>query len=517
MHLVSTVTTAAICGIEARKVVVEADISGGLPSFVMVGFLASEVKEAQDRIRTALLNSGFRLPASRVTVSLSPADVRKSGSWFDLPIAVAVLGAMGIIPPGMEDMMIAGELGLSGAIRPVPGIMEMAFRAKEFGCGTCIVPAENLAEGANAPDVDVMGAWSLRQVIAFMTGEGRLEEPAEYLPKEEMREPAMDFAELKGQPLLRRAAEITAAGFHHMLMIGPPGCGKSLTAKCLPSILPALTKEEAIEITRIHSVAGILPENSRLIGERPFRAPHHTATGASLAGGGGYPRPGEISLAHGGVLFLDELPEFRPQVLETLRQPLEEGKITITRVHGDYTFPAHFILAAAMNPCRCGYFPDRTRCACTEADVKKYLEHISRPFLDRIDLCVEVGLPSYDDLRDPAPGESSAKIRERVENAVEIQKERYRGTSLRFNGELGGEELERWCRLGSAEDKLLKAAYKKYSLTGRGCMRILKVARTIADLDGSGLIREEHLMEALGFRMADRRLWGLEGGGWNGL
>ena len=373
--MVSTVTTAAICGIEARKVVVEADVSGGLPSFVMVGFLASEVKEAQDRIRTALLNSGFRLPPSRVTVSLSPADLRKSGSWFDLPIAVAVLGALGIIPPGMEDMLIAGELGLSGEIRPVHGIMEMAFRAKGFGCSTCIVPAANLEEGACAADVDVKGAWSLRQVIAFMTGEGSLVRPgdAENGAKETRETPA-DFSALRGQPLLRRSAEIAAAGFHHMLMVGPPGSGKSMTAKCLPSILPDLTDEEAIEITRIHSVAGTLPENSRLIRTRPFRAPHHTATAASLTGGGGYPKPGEISLAHGGVLFLDELPEFRPQVLETLRQPLEEGKVMISRVHGDYTFPAHFILAAAMNPCRCGYFPDRSRCSCTQADVRKYLD-----------------------------------------------------------------------------------------------------------------------------------------------
>lgn len=511
--MVSTVTTAAICGIEARRVSVEADISSGLPCFVMVGFLGSEVKEAQDRVRTALVNSGFRMPSARVTVSLSPADLRKSGSWFDLPIAVAVLGAMGVVPAVMDDIMMAGELGLTGSVRPVRGIMEMVCRSADFGCRSCIIPLENLDEGACIPGRQVMGAGSLREVIGYLTGDGFLKgasyEPDMPVPEKDHDQP--DFRELKGQPLLRRAAEIAVSGFHNMLMIGPPGSGKSMTARRLPSIMPGITLEEAVEITRIHSVAGVLPEGSGLISRRPFRAPHHTATSASFAGGGNYPGPGEISLAHGGILFLDELPLFRTEVLETLRQPLEEGKITICRIHGDYTFPAHFILAAAMNPCRCGFFPDRTKCRCTSADVRKYLEHISRPLLDRIDLCAETGLPAYEELRTADPGEDSTSIRSRVEAARKIQSERYKDTPFRFNGDLTGAGVERYCRLGKESEKLLAGAYRKFSLTGRGCIRILKVARTIADLEGADEISCEHLAEALGYRMADQRLWQAEG------
>ncbi len=511
--MVSTVTTAAICGIEARRVSVEADISSGLPCFVMVGFLGSEVKEAQDRVRTALVNSGFRMPSARVTVSLSPADLRKSGSWFDLPIAVAVLGAMGVVPPVMDDIMMAGELGLTGSVRPVRGIMEMVCRSADFGCRSCIIPLENLDEGACISGRQVMGAGSLREVIGYLTGDGFLKgasyDPDMPLPEKDHDQP--DFRELKGQPLLRRAAEIAVSGFHNMLMIGPPGSGKSMTARRLPSIMPGITREEAVEITRIHSVAGVLPEGSGLITQRPFRAPHHTATSASFAGGGNYPGPGEISLAHGGILYLDELPLFKTEVLETLRQPLEEGKITICRIHGDYTFPAHFILAAAMNPCRCGFFPDRTKCRCTSADVRKYLEHISRPLLDRIDLCAETGLPAYEELRTADPGEDSASIRSRVEAARKIQSERYKDTPFRFNGDLTGAGVERYCRLGKAPEKLLAGAYRKFSLTGRGCIRVLKVARTIADLEGADEISCDHLAEALGYRMADTRLWQAEG------
>ena len=508
----STVITAAISGVEARKVTAEADVSDGMPLFSMVGFLASEVREAQDRVRAAMRNTGIHLPPKRITVNLAPADLRKSGSGYDLPICISILGAMGIVDPSaLSGCMMVGELSLNGRLRHVHGVMEMLSRAEAFGCSTCIVPSENLAEASAVTGVRSLGARTLGEVIDYLNGRATLTEqqidPENIRRIQEARD-LPDFRDIKGQPALRRAAEIAVSGLHNMLMIGPPGSGKTMTAKRLPSILPRPSLEESLEISRIHSVAGDLPEGEGLLMIRPFRAPHHTVTVSAMAGGGLVPKPGEVSLAHRGVLFLDEMPEFHSETLETLRQPLEEGKIQIARLAGMYTFPASFMLCAAMNPCKCGYFPDRNRCTCSRRDVRRYLEHISQPLLDRIDLCVEAKELKYDEITSAEAGESSSGIRGRVEKARKIQEERYRKTKYRYNSDLDTEAAAFYCALGPEEENLLRRVYQKLHLTARSYVGILKVARTIADLEGSASVRNDHLSEAVGYRTLDKRYWG---------
>ena len=510
--MVSMAVTAVICGISARKVLVEADVSDGMPVFSLVGYLSSEVKEAHDRVRTALKNIGITLPVKRITVNLSPADLRKSGTSFDLSIAAALLASIGYIPPEeLDGIMLIGELGLNGDLRPVRGVLEMVSCAASFGCHTCVVPEANLAEGSVIRNVRVLGASSLMDVLMWMNHDHELlqmDVNIEEVRKLQKQSFLYDFSEIRGQFALRRAAEVAVSGFHHLLIIGPPGAGKSMTAKRIPSILPETTVDEVLEISRIHSIAGILPQEQGLMTIRPFRSPHHTITQAALSGGGIVPHPGEISLAHRGVLYLDELPEFAPGTLEVLRQPLEDKEVVISRSSGCYRFPSNVMLIASMNPCKCGYYPDRSRCRCSERDVRQYLNRISRPLLDRIDLCVEAEELSYDQIRAGNDGESSDTIRGRVEGARKIQAQRYEGTPFCYNADLTGKALEQYCCLGTREDEMMQKVYRKLHLTGRSYARILKVARTIADLDGEERIRTDHLAEAVGYRALDEKYWG---------
>lgn len=502
----SRVSSAAICGIQSRIISIEADVSNGLPGFSMVGYLASEVREAQDRVRTALRNSGFSLSPKKVTVSLAPADMRKAGSGFDLPIAVAVLTAYGVIPQELvKDTLFAGELGLDGSIRGINGILGMVLEAKRAGMRACVIPMENIREGAVVGGINVYGASQLREVTDhFISGRAlkkvhiNIEETASDTGKK--KEP--DFADIRGQETVKRAAEIAAAGMHNLLISGPPGAGKSMIARRIPSILPPLSLDESLEISQIHSVAGILPKEG-ILTERPFRMPHHTITSAALTGGGNVPKPGEISLAHRGVLYLDELPEFQRETLEILRQPLEEGEVWISRNSGQYVFPADFMLVASRNPCKCGYYPDRRRCRCSEGEVRRYLHRISRPLLDRIDLHVEAQQIHYGELAAHGGSRSSADIRERVLRAHEIQLKRYEGTDVKFNSQLTSASLERYCPLGSEEEARMKTIYEQKNLTARAYHRMLKVARTIADLDGSERIELRHLNEAVFYRPSE--------------
>lgn len=514
----STVLSAAIEGLKVGFVQVEADVSNGLPVFHMVGYLSSEVKEAGERVRTAIKNSGFDYPAKRTVVNLSPATLRKRGASFDLPIAVSILSSLGEVPAGNgEKCLIIGELSLDGRVRKVPGILPVTMEAFENGITCCIVPKENEAEGNLVTGMKVIGVESLQEAADFLNGERNVNVPDKtrkikkfcgvQVSQKENEGRLPDFSQIKGQENVKRAAEIAVSGGHNLLMIGPPGSGKSMTAKCIAGILPPLDLKESMEITRIYSVLGLLEEEMPLIQERPFREVHHTATRSSLIGGGTVPRPGEISLAHRGVLFLDELPEFRKSVLEVLRQPLEERSIRIARTYGNYVFPADFMLVAAMNPCPCGCYPDLEKCTCTPAQIQMYLNRISRPFLDRIDLCVEAPRIRYEELTEEKKSESSEVIRKRVYQVREIQKERYRGTGITTNAMLGTDDIKKYCGLDAAESKLMERAFTMMELTVRAYHRIIKTARTIADMDGEEKIREQHLREALGYRMVDKKYW----------
>lgn len=514
----STILSAAVDGLQAELIRVEADVSNGLPVFHMVGYLSSEVREAGERVRTAIRNSGYEYPPKRTVINLSPAALRKRGSSFDLPIAAAILSALGKIPPGTsEDCLIIGELSLNGRVGKVPGILPMVMEAAAHGIRRCVVPAENASEGALVKGVEIIGVNSLKEAADYLLGERCKEVKRQSANRKSIGETPgsildgsgniPDFSQLQGQENVRRAAEIAVAGGHNMLMIGPPGSGKSMTARCIAGILPPMSEEESLEVTRIYSVLGMVDENEPLIRHRPFREVHHTATRAALIGGGAVPRPGEISLAHKGVLFLDELPEFNRSVLEVLRQPLENREIQISRTYGTYRFPAEFMLIAAMNPCPCGNFPDMSKCRCTPAQIQMYLGKISRPFLDRIDLCVEAPRIGFRSLADPAVRECSADIRKRVIRVRELQEERYEGQKIKCNAALRAEDLSRYCELGKQEKLLMERAFSLMELTARGYHRILKTARTIADLDGEERIRENHLREALSLRMIDGKYW----------
>ncbi|HJA06890.1 MAG TPA: YifB family Mg chelatase-like AAA ATPase [Candidatus Mediterraneibacter pullicola] len=504
----STILSAAIDGLGVELVRVEADVSNGLPVFHMVGYLSSEVKEAGERVRTAIRNSGFDYPAKRTIVNLSPATLRKRGASFDLPIAVAIMVSLGqVSPEAAQGCLITGELGLDGRVRKVPGVLPIVMEGKQNGVTRFIVPGENKAEGSLVKGVEVIGAGSLKEVVSILSGEWVPEKREESEITDDWDETLPDFADIRGQENVKRAAEIAVAGGHNLLMIGPPGSGKSMTAKCIAGILPPPDMEESLEITKIYSVLGMLDEKSPLIRKRPFREVHHTATRAALIGGGLVPRPGEISLAHGGVLFLDELPEFRKSVIEVLRQPLEEKSVQISRTYGNYRFPADFMLVAAMNPCPCGCYPDMKKCTCTPAQIHMYLSRISRPFLDRIDLCVEARRVEYRHLADERKGECSAVIRKRVCCAREIQIKRYTGTKMTTNSMLQGKDIQKYCTLGKKEHALMEQAFKVMGLTARAYHRIIKTARTIADLEGEERIRERHLKEALGYRAVDEKFW----------
>ncbi len=497
------VQSAAITGIESHMVSVEADVSDGLPGFSMVGYLASEVREAQDRVRTALRNSGYRLQPRKITVNLAPGDIRKSGTGFDLPIAVAVMAAYGYIPQKLlNGIFFAGELSLDGSIQRIHGVLGMVMEAKKSGCQACIVPQKNAAEAAAVGGIEVYGVKDLQELMGHLICGREIKKVAINIEEKFQKEvchTGLDFADIHGQKLVKRAAEIAAGGMHNLLISGPPGSGKSMTAKCIPSILPLLTLEESLEVSRIHSVAGTLPEDG-ILTSRPFRMPHHTVSASALAGGGMVPHPGEISLAHRGILYLDELPEFQKETLEILRQPLEEAEIHISRSSGNYVFPADFMLVASRNPCKCGYYPNRSRCHCREDDVKRYLSRISRPLLDRIDLHVQSEEVRYQDLVNETKEECSADIRQRVELAHKRQQYRYRKAAWRFNSEIPASVLEEYCGFGKAEKERMAYLFEKKHMTARAFHRMLRVARTIADIDGAEKVKVSHLDEAFLYR-----------------
>ena len=503
----SKVLSAAVYGVQSRLVQVEADSMEGLPSFSMVGYLSTQVKEAQDRVRTALKNSGIYLQPKKITVNLSPADLHKSGTGFDLPIAVAIAASYGMVPKeSLENTIIVGELSLNGRLNAVSGILPIAADAGKFHCSRMIVPCQNQREAKAIQGLEVIGAGTLKDVLEYLQSEELPENQAE--EREEIQiEHQVDFSEVKGQETVKRAALIAAAGFHNLLMIGPPGSGKSMIARRIGTILPELTMEESIELSRVYSVLGMIPANGSLLRQRPYRAPHHTITSRALCGGGHVPKPGEISLAHKGVLFLDELPEFHRETLEILRQPLESGEVQIARAGYQYTFPSQFMLIGAMNPCPCGYYPDLSRCQCTCTEVKKYLGKVSQPLLDRMDMTIEVSRVPFLDLEKENSGTSSIQMRRKVESAREIQKRRMSDSGKLFNSQMETKELECFCRLDGKSAEFMKKAFDEMKLSARGYGRILKVARTIADLEGAEEIDLEHLQEALCYRSTVHMYW----------
>ncbi len=509
--MVSKVKSCGLAGIEGFIIDVEVDLSSGLPAFDIVGLPDAGVKESRERVKAAIKNCGFNMPIKRIVVNMAPADVKKEGSVYDLPIAVALLILSDQLKcADIGDYMLCGELSLDGAVRHINGALPMAVTAREHGIKNIILPLANAKEAAVVDGINVFGARDLYEVVRHLSGEVPLSPISVDLENVFSNKASymFDFADVKGQDSVKRAVEVAVAGGHNIIMIGSPGSGKSMIAKRIPGILPDLTFAEAIETTKIHSIAGTLPEDVTILTDRPYRSPHHSVSAVGLIGGGTIPKPGEISLAHNGVLFLDELPEFSRQTLEVMRQPLEDGCVTVSRINATYTYPANVLFVASMNPCKCGYFGDRNhRCTCTPNDIARYVGKISGPLLDRIDIHIEVPAVRYDDLQSTERTETSADIKARVDKARKIQTARYAGTGIYSNSQMTAAMIREYCKLTMDARRMLKNAFETLGLSARAHDRILKVARTVADLEGVEQIEFRHIAEAIQYRSLDRKYW----------